>query len=220
MSAARDDVAADGSPVAVYRAMPGHDALDLVADQVPDGGSVLDLGCGVGRLANPLAARGLTVVGVDAHAGMLAHCHPAVRAVHADIVGLDLHRRFDVVVLASHLVNHDRSAPAFLAACRRHVAADGAVLLERFHPGLLDDPDERGGEIDGVLIRHEVHRRSGARFEATAHYTVDGRTWSQRYRALVLDDAALDALLDAADLRADAWLDADARWLRAAPAAR
>ena len=39
----RDEVAPDGSPVAVYLAMPPHDALDLVADQVPPGGLVLDL---------------------------------------------------------------------------------------------------------------------------------------------------------------------------------
>lgn len=205
-------VAPDGSPVAVYLAMPPHDALDLVADQVPPGGSVLDLGCGVGRLANALADRGLAVVGVDDHPGMLAHCATAVETVRADIAGLDLGRTFDVVVLASHLVNHPTRAPAFLATCRRHVAADGVVLVERFRPDLLDDLDAREGTVDGVHVRHEVHRRDGPRFSASAHYTVDGNTWTQRYDAVILDDGAFDRVLADAGLRGEAWLDEDERW--------
>lgn len=213
-----DSVAPDGSPVAVYLAMPAHDALDLVVDQVPPGGSVLDLGCGVGRLANPLAATGRRVTGVDDHPAMLAHLDPAVDAVHADIAQLDLGCRFDVVVLASHLVNHPTAAPAFLRSCRRHVADGGVVLVERFHARLLDDLGERQGTVDGVGIRHEVHRTDGAWFSASAHYTVRSRTWTQRYQAVVLDDDALSSRLAAAGLVLDAWLDDDARWARAVPA--
>lgn len=210
-----DDVAPDGSPVAVYLAMPPHDALDLVADHVPPGGSVLDLGCGVGRLANALAAEGITVTGVDAHAGMVAHLSPTVDAVRADIADLDLGRTFDVVVLASHLVNHPTAAPAFLATCRRHVAPDGAVLVERFHPALLDGPGEQEGEVDGVHVRHELRERAGTRFSASARYTVGGRTWTQDYDAVLLDDAAITRLLDDAGLAFLDWLDDDARWLLA-----
>lgn len=212
-----DGVAPDGSPVALYLAMPPHDALDLVADQVPPGGSVLDLGCGVGRLANALAARGLTVTGVDADAGMVTHLSPTVEAVRADIVDLDLRRTFDVVVLASHLVNHPTTAHAYLATCRRHVDADGVVLVERFHPALLDGRDEQEGEVDGVRVRHEVHQRHGARFSASAHYTVGARSWTQHYEAVLLDDAAITDLLAGAGLALVDWLDDDARWLLAAP---
>lgn len=213
-----DDLAPDGSPVAVYLAMPAHDALDLVGDQVPLGGSVLDLGCGVGRLANALAADDLAVTGVDHHRGMLAHLSPAVDAVHADIVGLDLGRVFDVVLLASHLVNHPTLGSSFLKSCRRHVAADGAVLVERFHPDLLDDLDQQRGALDGVDVRHEVHDRDHARFTASAHYTVGDRTWTQRYEAVLHDDGAIAHLLRDAGLQLVAWLDDDARWLLAQPA--
>lgn len=211
-----DDVAPDGSPVAVYLAMPPHDALDLVADQVPPGGAVLDLGCGVGRLANALAAGGgMTVTGVDVHPGMLTYLSPAVEAVHADIIDLDLGRTFDVVVLASHLVNHPTAAHAYLSTCRRHVDEDGAVLVERFHPVLLDGLDEREGRVDGVHVRHEVRERRGTRFSARAHYTVEPRTWTQHYDAVLLDDAAITRLLDDAGLAFADWLDDDARWLLA-----
>jgi len=213
-----DDVAPDGSPVAVYLAMPPHDAVDMVADQVPDDGSVLDLGCGVGRLANALAADGIDVTGVDVHAHMLTHLSPAVTAVHADIAGLDLGRSFDVVVLASHLVNHPTLAGAFLTTCRRHVAADGAVLVERFHPALLDDPDAREGEVDGVHVRHEVLHRTGRWFAARGHYTIGVRTWTQEYAAVLLDDADLVDVLAMTGLTFIEWLDDDARWLRATTA--
>ena len=210
-------VARDGSPVAVYLALPLHDALDLVADQAPPGGSVLDLGCGVGRLANPLARRGLAVTGVDEHGAMLTHLDPAVTAVHRDIVTLDLGRTFDVVVLASHLVNHDRHAAAFLAACRRHVGDGGAVLIERFHPDMLDDLDHREGVMDGVHVRHEVHHRDAETFSASAHYTVGATTWTQRYRAVLLGDGAFDRVLSGAGLWREAWLDGDRRWALARP---
>lgn len=210
-------VAPDGSPVAVYLAMPPHDALDLVADQVPLAGSVLDLGCGVGRLANALAGRGFYVTGVDNHAEMLAHLDPRVRGVLGDIATVDVGRLFDVVVLASHLVNEPDLGAAFLATCRRHVVADGVVLIERFHPALLDDLDQQEGVVDGVHVRHEIHERAGTVFAASAHYTVDATTWTQRYRAVLLDDAALRALLASVGLRHDCWLDHDERWILARP---
>jgi SAM-dependent methyltransferase len=65
---------------------------------------VLELGCGTGRLADALVALGHPTTGVDQSAAMLAHVHRAA-PVLADIEGLDLGRRFDGVVLASHLVN-------------------------------------------------------------------------------------------------------------------
>lgn len=198
--------------MALYLAMPPHDALDLVADQAPRAGSILDLGCGVGRLANALADRGFAVTGVDDHAAMLAHLDPRVHGVLGDVVAVDLARLFDVVVLASNLVNEPDRGAAFLATCRRHVAPDGGVLIERFHPAFLDDLDQRAGVVDGVHVRHEIHERAGRVFAASAHYTVDAATWTQRYRAVMLDDAALDALLSSVGLRHDRWLDDDERW--------
>jgi SAM-dependent methyltransferase len=56
----------------LYPSGPGvDDAVALLAD-LAAGGAVLELGVGTGRLALPLAARGLTVAGVDASAAMIA----------------------------------------------------------------------------------------------------------------------------------------------------
>lgn len=48
------------------------EAVDFLADLIPDGGRVLELAVGTGRVALPLAARGFAVEGVDGSAGMVA----------------------------------------------------------------------------------------------------------------------------------------------------
>ena len=67
---------------------------------------------------------------VDQSPEMLERIHGAETAC-SPIETLDLPRRFDVVLLASHLVNtpDDRLRRGFLRACRRHVHDDGRVLL-------------------------------------------------------------------------------------------
>src|SRR5262245_1484911 len=56
----------------LYARRPGGDeAVDLLAD-VAGGGAVLELGIGTGRIALPLAARGVEVRGVDASTAMVA----------------------------------------------------------------------------------------------------------------------------------------------------
>lgn len=103
-----------------------------VAGRAP-GLSVLDLGCGSGApIAAWYVARGDRVTGVDGAAAMVAECRarvPAVEAIHADMRGLALGRRFDVILAfnsAFHLAPDDQRAmfPVFAAH-----AARGARLL-------------------------------------------------------------------------------------------
>lgn len=73
----------------------------------PSGGTVLDAGCGTGRVARELARRGVDVVGVDSDASMLDVARaesPDLRWVEADLAVLDLGERFDVVVAAGNVV--------------------------------------------------------------------------------------------------------------------
>jgi trans-aconitate methyltransferase len=69
----------------------GDDVLDLLGPV--SGQRILDLGCGTGRHAADLAARGADVVGVDADEAMLRKAaidHPRIRFVMADAVDLTL----------------------------------------------------------------------------------------------------------------------------------
>ena len=71
---------------------------------VPAGAEILELGAGAGRVTQPLLELGHPVVAVDESAEMLARIRGA-ETVLARIQELRLGRRFDVVLLASFLVN-------------------------------------------------------------------------------------------------------------------
>lgn len=112
------------------RAEAGHDIhgeADLVMSFGPR--TVLDAGCGMGRVGIELARRGCEVVGVDLDDDLLAFARrrgPDLAWHCADLSTLDLDRRFDVIVLAGNVVNF----------CRPEVRADiVARLAAHLEPG-------------------------------------------------------------------------------------
>ena len=88
-----------------------HGEADLVESLLRESGraSVLDAGCGTGRVAIELAARGFSVVGVDADARMLAAAKskaPDLTWIHADLAepGPAASGPFDLVLLAGNVM--------------------------------------------------------------------------------------------------------------------
>jgi len=210
-----DAVSPDGSPVAVYLSLPPGDVPDLVHGAVRDGGSILDLGSGPGRMTRALAALGHPMVAVDDSQDMLDHVGDA-EPVLADAYSLRLDRRFDGVLAASHLINDpapERRA-ALLDVCRAHVADDGVVLVQR----LEQAPDSGVGHVGPVEIEVEVHRRDGPDFDATVTYRLDGREWPQPFVARAVDDGLLTAEAAAAGLRFERCLDDLRAWCLLVPA--
>jgi 2-polyprenyl-3-methyl-5-hydroxy-6-metoxy-1,4-benzoquinol methylase len=95
--------------------------------------TVLDAGCGTGRVAIELARRGIDVVGVDVDASMLETARrngPTIEWHRHDLTTLDLGRVFDVVLLAGNvpLFTPPGTQRALIDGCTRHVAADGALV--------------------------------------------------------------------------------------------
>jgi SAM-dependent methyltransferase len=95
--------------------------------------TVLDAGCGSGRVAIELARHGIEVVGVDVDPSMLNEARrraPDLAWVEADLTELDLGRRFDVVLLAGNVPLFARpgTQASLVRACARHVAAGGALV--------------------------------------------------------------------------------------------
>lgn len=113
----------------------------LLAQQEPAGTRVLDAGCGTGRVARELARRGFEVVGVDSDASMLdvaRSAAPQLRWVEADLAGLDLGERFDVVVAAGNVVVF--LAPGTEAKVVRRMAAHarpGGLVVSGWRTDLL-----------------------------------------------------------------------------------
>jgi SAM-dependent methyltransferase len=112
----------------------GHDVhgeADFVASLSVH--SVLDAGCGTGRVALELARRGLDVVGVDADPAMLAVARrkgPQLAWVEADLVDVDLGRCFDAVVLAGNVMIFvaPGTEGAVLANLARHLESGGLLV--------------------------------------------------------------------------------------------
>jgi len=105
---------------------------------------IADIGCGTGRHAVRLAARGANVVGVDFSNGMLARAREKdgasdVRWVVHDVNDLPLplaDRAFDRVLCAL-VVDHIGELRAFFAELGRMCAADGRVVVTVMHPAMM-----------------------------------------------------------------------------------
>src|SRR4051812_24413288 len=112
-----------------------HGEADFV-DAVLSGmrpASVLDAGCGTGRVAIELHHRGIDVVGVDLDDDLLSRARakaPELTWVHADLGELDLGRTFDVVVMAGNVIPFVEPAARAkaVAGCARHVGHSGRLV--------------------------------------------------------------------------------------------
>jgi ubiquinone/menaquinone biosynthesis C-methylase UbiE len=96
--------------------------------------TVLDAGCGTGRVAIELARHGIEVVGADLDESMLDYARqhaPGITWVRSDLAELDLKRTFDVVVMAGNvpLFTAPGTQDALVAGVARHV---GKLLVAGF----------------------------------------------------------------------------------------
>jgi SAM-dependent methyltransferase len=119
---------------------------DFLAGFVQPGGRVLELGVGTGRLALPLAARGLDVHGVDSSPAMLARLRAkpggeAVGVVEGDFadVGTIVAGDFDIVLLAFNslfeLLDQESQCRCLAGAAAR-LSAAGVFVVEALAPEL------------------------------------------------------------------------------------
>jgi 2-polyprenyl-3-methyl-5-hydroxy-6-metoxy-1,4-benzoquinol methylase len=118
-----DDLAAGGASV--------HGEVDFLMTLAPK--SVLDVGCGTGRVAIELARRGVRVAGVEMLDSMLVTARslaPELEWIEHEMSTLDLGRTFDVVAMAGNvpLFTPEGTHAALVAGCARHVSPGGALV--------------------------------------------------------------------------------------------
>lgn len=84
------------------RSLQEREWLDRFLSRVTPGGTVLDVGCGMGEpIARYIIESGVRVWGVDASPSMIERCRarfPQSEWIVADMRGLDLGRRFDGII--------------------------------------------------------------------------------------------------------------------------
>jgi len=206
----------DGSPVELYALLPAFGEPELMHAAIPAGATVLELGAGAGRVTQPLAALGHPVLAVDNSADMLAHVREA-ETLLADIETLRLDRRFDAVLLASHLINTPDASQrqALLATAAHHVT--GHVLIQWHPPAWFDRVDSTPHRAGPVTITVRDIVRDGDLLSATVHYDGAGHRWEHPFTAQRLSIADITAELAAAGLRFGEWLTEDQTWFTATP---
>jgi 2-polyprenyl-6-hydroxyphenyl methylase/3-demethylubiquinone-9 3-methyltransferase len=108
------------------------------------GQSWLDAGCGTGVLARELAARGASVIAMDASPAMLAHAHD-------DPTGISLPIRYQLIDSIDTLPIQDQDADGVLCSSVLEYVDDPGAVLREFH---------RVMRPNGTLILSVPNRRS------------------------------------------------------------
>ncbi|MGN9812106.1 class I SAM-dependent methyltransferase [Micromonospora sp. BQ11] len=151
-------------------------AVDFLAD-LADGGPVLELAIGTGRVALPLAARGLDVEGVEASPEMVAKMRAKpggdrITVAIGDMADVPVTGPYRLAYLVFNtlfnVVDAERQAACFRNVARV-LAPGGAFVIETFVPDLADfDRDEqvqmRSVTEDSATIRLHRYDRAAQTF--------------------------------------------------------
>jgi SAM-dependent methyltransferase len=120
------------------------------------GGPILELGCGTGRIAVPIARDGHQVVGLDRSAAMLERAerrarreNVEVRWVEGDMRAFSFDGSFALVIIAlnSFLMLAPDDRWSCLARVREHLAPRGRLAIDVFQP----DPELIVG-MEGAVV--------------------------------------------------------------------
>jgi SAM-dependent methyltransferase len=167
--------------VEAYDAFYSASALQIIGDVAfyeraarEVGGPVLELACGTGRVALPLAKAGLQVTGVDRSEAMLtiarrklaalpASVRERLNLVNQDMSALNLDRDFGLILVPfrsfQSLLTIDLQRRS-LEAIRPHMTPTGRLILHLFDPRLdwLIDPKAIRPKLSGT------HPETGRRY--------------------------------------------------------
>lgn len=198
----------DGCSVSLYRDLPYMGELEEVIDQFQPGMSVLELGCGTGRLCSRLVEGGCSVTGVDESSEMLTCLPPQVHAVQSQVETLNLRRTYDVVLLASHLINHPDMdvREAFVRGARRHLQPGGLLVLKRHNVEWLASAQVGlAGQAHGSAVFVEAVTREPGLVHMTLRYELGGQSWRHSFATTPLSEADVETLLHRCAFRAVQW---------------
>jgi len=134
----------------LYHTHHNRDIEDLpfwLSLAVQQGGPILELGCGTGRVALPLARAGYAVYGVDRDASMLAFLQASLLSstclslimIQADLTAFHLEKNFSLILLPCNtfttLSSNERRA--MLVCVKNHLTKGGLFVASLPNPSRL-----------------------------------------------------------------------------------
>lgn len=171
----------------IYQSQPPTTQIDLL-EELGQGGRVLELGIGTGRLAIPLIARGVSVEGLDSSEAMVSKMHAkdlgsSIPVTIGDFQQFDLDKSFDLIFIAFNtlfsLLTQDAQISCF-ESVTRHLSQRGLFLVEAFVPDLSRfDRSQRTSvshiEINRTIIDVAVHYQATQRVDSQHVVVEDGQ---------------------------------------------
>lgn len=114
--------------------------------------SVLELGCGTGRVTLPLAPHCQYIQGIDISPAMIALCREKLanagisasraQVIEGDITNFELNHTFDLIIAPFRVVQNlatPQEIAGLFRCIRRHLGPHGSCILNAFKP--LRDPE-------------------------------------------------------------------------------
>ncbi|MDX1416489.1 MAG: class I SAM-dependent methyltransferase [Candidatus Promineifilaceae bacterium] len=160
---------------ALYEEQMAQETADSVQAlaELAAGGRVLELAIGTGRVALPLAARGLSVYGIEAAEEMVAQMREKpggseIPVVIGDMAEARVDQTFDLVYIVFNtifnLTTQEAQVRCFQNAAR-HLKPNGRFVVETVVPDL-------SGFEDGQRMKGSWARIDAVRFEVAIHDAV------------------------------------------------
>jgi SAM-dependent methyltransferase len=169
----------------VYDQWPGvpqnTDAIVAGLLRLAGPGPILELGIGTGRIALPLAQRGLRVHGIDASPAMVAQLRQKPGGEHIPVTlgnfaDMAVEGRFTLIFVVFNtffgLLSQDDQVRCFQGVAQ-HLTEDGVFVLEAFVPDLARF--ERGQRVGAVEVEID-----SVRLEVSRHDAVQQRVVTQQ----------------------------------------
>lgn len=170
--------------------------LELAMRAVADGGSVLDVGCGTGRVTVPLAQAGHHVVGLDREPELLTELERRAGGLPVETVCADARdfslpgRSFGLVIVPMQTIQLLGGAPAhcaFFRSARAHLGPGGLVAVAIAAAEDFEEFEWREGDLGPLPDIAEV---AGCAYfsQPTAVRRADGTFVLERHREVVEPD--------------------------------
>jgi SAM-dependent methyltransferase len=157
----------------------------------PEGGDVLDFGCGPGNYARIMAAAGLRVTALDGSAEMARRTHalPGVTAQHGYFEDLDAKAAYDGIWASFSLLHAPRAdLPGHLGRLHRALRP-GGVLFIGMKTGNGEGRDDLGRFYTYYSIAALEDHLRDAGFTPRQHWTGYGAGLSGQYAGWVVIEA-------------------------------